>query len=831
VAPQSSSNTLGSVTPPHLTSFLQQHQVAQQHAASIAQKNVAVVQAATAVKQQQQQQQPKSQNFAAAAQAAAAQMSMSAVVAQQASLSVQRAVQGGSIHKWKIEEIESHIQLLRDAGRPIPNQLQLVLEEARRREHKKTAKRVANRKSACTSRARKKALVEEMTKANARLKRQAQILSLLPDLVIATTVDARVTFCAAQVENVLRLKVEDLMDAQFSDLIMPRSQGTFSKLVAKLVAASGPASDNDISSDGRTADSNESSEAAVVSEQSFPPAVVNTATSNKNICRSSSSISGGSTNSNNQTPEQSSMCTASTSKLKFSSLSTTSEKQHDSDNSENIRASEALNRNVHSHNAFRRAAMAAGNEHTDDVLGAAVTANNADARLSSLQHVPRRSTHACDGGGCGASASEKNACGENKTSDATADTNMVEDNKKKTLSAGAIDSSNNVRPLETPNVEDTSSASSDSLLQGVEDKQVQRNEAGVDNSEETGSQSPPTRNHRRRRSRLTERVGHSSDDSGYKEGSESIPSPEDVTSSDDSLSEGRRARRYAPACRLCIIRGDLSTVWCEVTSSIRTRCLSTEASEAISPFDKPTPKGKVQPQQIVSGYPPLPAPCATDPPGEKVVMKELLLCLRPLKEGKQTAPEKLRFKPGVKRTAEDNLEILQDIKVSLPYSMDAGNRNSTESQGNKKRCEKKARIDTTEVKPASSSIPPPSAGVTVTSGTVSTRPLVNSSSVTPGTPSISTLGTLSASTSSTPSRSTSPGNNASVGQPTKKGSVGVLGVTNNSSLKKKVKSRQGLSDNSIDQPSSSSRFSSSSVPTDTEKSVVESLMLMSNKLS
>ena len=43
----------------------------------------------------------------------------------------------------------------------------------------------ANRKSACTSRARKKAYVEEMTCANAQLRWRAQILELLPDITIA----------------------------------------------------------------------------------------------------------------------------------------------------------------------------------------------------------------------------------------------------------------------------------------------------------------------------------------------------------------------------------------------------------------------------------------------------------------------------------------------------------------------------------------------------------------------------------------------------------------------------------------------------------------------
>jgi PAS domain-containing protein len=96
---------------------------------------------------------------------------------------------------------EAHVQVLRDTNQVIPQPVAILLADARRKEEKRTAKRVANRKSACTSRARKKALVEEMTRTNARLKRQAMILALLPDLVIAITIDGQITFCSAQVSS------------------------------------------------------------------------------------------------------------------------------------------------------------------------------------------------------------------------------------------------------------------------------------------------------------------------------------------------------------------------------------------------------------------------------------------------------------------------------------------------------------------------------------------------------------------------------------------------------------------------------------------------------
>jgi PAS domain-containing protein len=102
---------------------------------------------------------------------------------------------------------EAHVQVLRDTNQVIPQPVAMLLADARRKEDKRTAKRVANRKSACTSRARKKALVEEMTRTNARLKRQAMILALLPDLVIAITIDGQITFCSAQVSKGLGVRL------------------------------------------------------------------------------------------------------------------------------------------------------------------------------------------------------------------------------------------------------------------------------------------------------------------------------------------------------------------------------------------------------------------------------------------------------------------------------------------------------------------------------------------------------------------------------------------------------------------------------------------------
>lgn len=110
----------------------------------------------------------------------------------------------------------------------------LLLHDARRRSDKRNAKRIANRKSASTSRARKKALVKEMTELNARLKRQAMILALLPDLVVVMDLQGEITFCSAQVERILQHNVDQLVGQKLYDILVPSSKERLQKLVHEL---------------------------------------------------------------------------------------------------------------------------------------------------------------------------------------------------------------------------------------------------------------------------------------------------------------------------------------------------------------------------------------------------------------------------------------------------------------------------------------------------------------------------------------------------------------------------------------------------------------------
>merc|ERR1712238_422888 len=69
-------------------------------------------------------------------------------------------------------------------------------------------------------------------------------------------------------------------------------------------------------------------------------------------------------------------------------------------------------------------------------------------------------------------------------------------------------------------------------------------------------------------------------------------------------------KAHAPTCRMWLIRDDLTTVWCEVTSSIRNKSSDEDTRE-----EKPT-NSKFTESSDVSGT---------------NIDQELLLCLRPIR--------------------------------------------------------------------------------------------------------------------------------------------------------------------------------------------------------
>ena len=100
---------------------------------------------------------------------------------------------------------------------------------------------------------------------------------------------------------------------------------------------------------------------------------------------------------------------------------------------------------------------------------------------------------------------------------------------------------------------------------------------------------------------------------------------------------GHRKKPLAPTCKVCLIRDDLTTVWCEVTSSIRTRTLEEDIPDTQSTTISSTVAKSADTPPSSSDNPS--SSSKEDP------VKELLLCLRPIRDGEKKVDESLRFKP------------------------------------------------------------------------------------------------------------------------------------------------------------------------------------------
>jgi PAS domain-containing protein len=157
------------------------------------------------------------------------------VLSQQPTSSLASPALLSDMQSWNLEQLDQRIAILHQMNQPVPHSIAILRSEAERKIKKKNDKRLANRKSASNSRARKKALVEEMTKTNARLKKQAMILALLPDLVMTTSTEGDITFCSAQAERILGYKTEDLTGARLYNLLVPSSRRSLKSLIEDLV--------------------------------------------------------------------------------------------------------------------------------------------------------------------------------------------------------------------------------------------------------------------------------------------------------------------------------------------------------------------------------------------------------------------------------------------------------------------------------------------------------------------------------------------------------------------------------------------------------------------
>ena len=356
---------------------------------------------------------------------------------------------------------DTHIKLYRAANQSVPQAIALLVADLRRKEEKRHAKRLANRKSACTSRARKKALIDEMTRENARLRRQALILSYLPDPVVAIRADGVITFCSMQVERVLRHDASELLGANIEDIIVPNSRESIRRLIRDLVLAEQRAllstssmedeeesgenrseEEEDVEYDGANENISASTTAAMPQEvsehssdkSSLPPLLEVKVKSDSTEVAVGEDVSDSSGDDKdkkvgNQQQQRANNKSSVTSSLthKNSSLSddaglgnckdqtkkvtnTASSSSEGSSPSDKMMMKEekpstedesTSSENKANANLTKNVEMCKLNKdkeddeqvrfsHKDDVMGASVTANNADAKLSSLMHHPRR---------------------------------------------------------------------------------------------------------------------------------------------------------------------------------------------------------------------------------------------------------------------------------------------------------------------------------------------------------------------------------------------------------------------------------------------------------
>lgn len=255
-----------------------------------------------------------------------------------------------------------------------------------------------------------------MTKVNARLRRQALILSYLPDPVIAIRADGVITFCSMQVERVLRHDVSDLVGANIEDILVPNSRESMRRLISDLVLAEQRASmskDDDlmeINRENRSCEQehdmkdvinlpHEVSEGGGSSDmRSQPPLLEVKVKADSTEVGVGEDVSDSSGDDKNKKSAETSSLTQKmdsgedkTMKVANAEEKPTTSATEESDESSSTanKANASLLKNVEMSKLNNEGCDGQGINrfsHKDDVMGASVTANNADAKLSSLIH-------------------------------------------------------------------------------------------------------------------------------------------------------------------------------------------------------------------------------------------------------------------------------------------------------------------------------------------------------------------------------------------------------------------------------------------------------------
>ncbi len=120
-----------------------------------------------------------------------------------------------------------------------------------------------------------------------------------------------------------------------------------------------------------------------------------------------------------------------------------------------------------------------------------------------------------------------------------------------------------------------------------------------------------------------------------------------------------------------MIRDDLSTIWCELTSSIRTRPSDDVDKELVVVSASQQKTGSQKNSQHIGS---IESAASSESVYEE---KELLLCFRPIREGGAVGAE-LRFCPQIKKNdGSDGHISLEDKKVLSTYSTSSKNKSAS----------------------------------------------------------------------------------------------------------------------------------------------------------
>lgn len=122
---------------------------------------------------------------------------------------------------------------------------------------------------------------------------------------------------------------------------------------------------------------------------------------------------------------------------------------------------------------------------------------------------------------------------------------------------------------------------------------------------------------------------------------------------------GMRQRPLAPTCNVCLIRDDLTTIWCEVTSSICTRSLTEEYVNLTFVSNNTSTQG-LSSQTSSSADSKSAQQRERSDSFQRDEVKEFLLCLRPIRDGEVKVGKKFRFVPSTKP-----INLKQEVEIEM----------------------------------------------------------------------------------------------------------------------------------------------------------------------